>query len=72
MEIAKRGGALYDKFASLIEELDDLGSKVVAVQKSHAQVMSKLSEGSGNLVRQVEMLKELGAKAEKKLIPPPQ
>lgn len=71
LEIARRGGALYDKFAALVEDLDELGNKVQAVQKSHAQVMNKLSEGSGNLIRQVEMLKELGAKAEKKLIQPP-
>ncbi len=68
MEIAKRGGALYDKFASLVADLDDLGAKIGGVQKSHSQVMSKISEGSGNLLRQVEMLKELGAKAEKKLL----
>jgi DNA recombination protein RmuC len=29
--------------------------------------MGKLSEGRGNLVRQTEMLRELGAKASKKL-----
>lgn len=68
MEIARRGGALYDKFASLVTDLDDLGAKIGSAQKTHAQVMNKLSEGSGNLLRQVEMLKELGAKAEKKLL----
>jgi DNA recombination protein RmuC len=68
MEIAKRGGALYDKFAALVNDLDDLGTKISGVQKTHSQVMNKLSEGSGNLLRQVEMLKELGAKAEKKLL----
>ncbi len=68
MEIAKRGGALYDKFAALVSDLDDLGAKIGGVQKTHAQVMNKLSEGSGNLLRQVEMLKELGAKTEKKLL----
>ncbi len=68
LEIAKRGGALYDKFASLVEDLDDLGNKLTTAQKSHAQVMGKLSQGSGNLIRQVEMLKELGVKAEKRLL----
>ncbi len=68
LEIARRGGALYDKFASLVTDLDELGTKIGSVQKSHSQVMNKLSEGSGNLLRQVEMLKELGAKAEKKLL----
>lgn len=68
LEIARRGGALYDKFAALVEDLNDLGTKLNTVQKTHAQVMNKLSEGTGNLLRQVDMLKELGAKAEKKLI----
>ena len=68
LEIAKRGGALYDKFALLVEDLDKLGTQLSNAQKAHGQVMSKLNEGSGNLIRQVEMLKELGAKAEKKLI----
>lgn len=68
MEIAKRGGALYDKFASMVADLEELGTKLNSVQKCHSSVMNKLSEGSGNLIRQVEMLKELGAKAEKKLI----
>ncbi|MEZ0392615.1 MAG: DNA recombination protein RmuC [Pseudobdellovibrionaceae bacterium] len=68
MEIAKRGGALYDKFAALVSDLEDLGGKLGTAQKAHSQVMNKLSEGSGNLIRQVEMLKELGAKTEKKLL----
>ncbi len=68
LEIARRGGALYDKFASLVEDLNDLGTKLGTVQKAHSSVMNKLSEGTGNVLRQVEMLKELGAKAEKKLI----
>ena len=65
LDIAKRGGALYDKFAALVSDLDDLGTKLTSVQKTHSQVMNKLSEGSGNLIGQVEKLKELGAKAEK-------
>jgi len=68
LEIAKRGGALHDKFAALVSDLEDLGLKLGTAQKAHSQVMNKLSEGSGNLIRQVEMLKELGAKTEKKLI----
>jgi DNA recombination protein RmuC len=33
-----------------------------SAKKSYSDAMGKLSEGPGNLVRQVEMLKELGAK----------
>lgn len=67
LEIAKRGGALYEKFAGLVSDMEDLGKKLETTQKSHQQLMSKLSEGPGNLIRQVEMLKELGAKTEKKI-----
>lgn len=67
LEIAKRGGALYDKFAGLVSDMEDLGKKLETTQKSHQQLMSKLSEGPGNLIRQVEILKELGAKTDKKI-----
>jgi DNA recombination protein RmuC len=67
LEIAKRGGALYDKFVGLVEDFEKLGEKIEAVSKHHQSVKNKLSSGSGNLIRQAEMLRELGAKTEKKL-----
>jgi DNA recombination protein RmuC len=67
LEIAKRGGALYDKFVSFVAELEGIGRKVDDLKKTHDGVMGKLSTAPGNLVRQVEMLRELGAKTEKQL-----
>lgn len=67
MEIAKRGGALYDKFVLFVNDLEGFGKKIDDLKKSHDSVMNKLSVGTGNLVRQVEMLKELGAKADKQI-----
>lgn len=67
MEIAERGGALYDKFVLFVESMNDIGNRIQQTQKSYDEAMSRLSEGSGNLVRQTEMLRELGAKASKKL-----
>lgn len=67
LEIARQAGALYDKFVGFVEDLQDLGKKLEQTQKVHSQVMNKLTEGSGNIVRKVETLKELGAKTEKKL-----
>lgn len=67
IEIARRGGALYDKFAALVEDLKALGDKMQTSQKAYQQVMNKLSEGQGNLIRQVDMLRELGVKTEKRL-----
>lgn len=69
LEIAKRGGALYDKFVLFVEDLEKLGVQIQGVQKAHSSVMNKLTDGTGNLLRQVELLRELGAKAEKKIAP---
>jgi DNA recombination protein RmuC len=67
LEIARQGGALYDKFAGLVEDMNDLGTKVQNVQKTHSQIMNKLVDGNGNLLKRVETLRELGAKTEKRL-----
>jgi DNA recombination protein RmuC len=67
LEIAKRGGDLYDKFAGIVKDLETLGERVNSVQKTHSEIMGKFSTGRGNLISQVEKLKELGAKAEKSL-----
>lgn len=67
MEIAERGGALYDKFVLFVESMQDMGQRIRQTQESYDQAMTRLSTGQGNVVRQVEMLKELGAKASKSL-----
>ncbi len=67
LEIAKRGGLLYEKFAGLLKDLQHLGEKLGAAQKAHEDVIKKVSEGRGNLIDQVEDLKRLGAKTEKSL-----
>ncbi len=67
LEIARRGGALYDKFVGFYEQLETLGACIRRTQESYDDSMSKLKTGRGNLVRQVEMIKNLGAKASKSL-----
>lgn len=67
LDIAKRGGALYDKFVGLVKDIESLGDKLSAAQKAHDDVMGKLATGKGNLIRQVDELKAMGAKTEKSL-----
>ncbi|WP_020402065.1 DNA recombination protein RmuC [Gracilimonas tropica] len=67
MEIAKRGGALYDKFVLFVESMNDIGQRIRQTQDSYDEAMNRLSIGSGNLVRQAEMIRKLGAKASKQL-----
>ncbi|MBL7951332.1 MAG: DNA recombination protein RmuC [Flavobacteriales bacterium] len=67
--IAERAGALYEKFVGFTEDLGRIGKNVKDANDSYEKAIGKLSEGPGNLVRQVEMLKELGAKTNKGLHP---
>lgn len=67
LEIAKRGGALYDKFVAFVEDLQKMGAQLQTVQRTYESSMKKLHSGSGNLIRQTELLKELGAKASKNI-----
>ncbi|HQX99837.1 MAG TPA: DNA recombination protein RmuC [Flavobacteriales bacterium] len=67
--IAERAGALYEKFVGFTEDLGRVGKHVNDAKDSYEKALGKLSEGPGNLVRQVEMLKELGAKTSKGLHP---
>ena len=68
--IAERGGALYDKFAGLIDDLESLGLQLGKTRDSYEAAMNKIKTGKGNLLAQVEDLKKLGAKA-KKTLPSP-
>lgn len=64
LEIAKQAGALYDSFTNLTDELIKVGKQIGTVQNSYEGAMKKLT-GKGNLIRRVEKLKKLGAKASK-------
>ena len=67
MEIARQSGELYDKFTGFLEDLQDIGIKIDATRKVYDASMNKLSTGKGNLIRRVESIKSLGAKAGKEI-----
>ncbi|MGO8719531.1 MAG: DNA recombination protein RmuC [Acidobacteriaceae bacterium] len=66
-EVMDRGAELYDKFVGFVSDLESVGKNLRAADQSYGTAMKKLSEGRGNLVRQVEMLKELGVRTTKSL-----
>lgn len=66
IEIANRAGALYDKFVAFVEDLEEIGGRIEATQKSFDKAHNKLISGKGNLVTRIEKLKLLGARATKK------
>lgn len=67
IEIARQGGALYDKFEGFVSDLTKIGSNLDTTRKNYDLAMNKLKTGKGNLVRSTEKLKDLGAKATKAL-----
>jgi DNA recombination protein RmuC len=67
LEIAENGGKLYDKFVGFVEDLQSVGKSLDAARASWENASNKLQTGRGNLIRQAEQLKTLGAKAAKSL-----
>ena len=67
LEIAKQSGALYDKFVAFTEDLISVGNRLDQAKGTYVDAMKKLTDGSGNLVRRAEKIKELGAKTSKQL-----
>lgn len=66
-EIAKRGAELYDRLVGFVEDLRSVGDKLSAAQTSYTNAEKRLATGKGNVIRQAEMLRELGVKPTKQL-----
>ena len=65
--IAERAGRLYDKFVGFAEDMRKLGNNLSTAQSTYDAALGKLSQGNGNLVRQVENLRKLGVKTTRSL-----
>jgi DNA recombination protein RmuC len=66
-DIAKRGAELYDKLCGFVEDLETVGNRISQAQKAYDLAHSKLATGRGNVIRQAEMLRDLGIKPAKAL-----
>ncbi len=65
--IAARAGALYDKFNGFVGDMKRIGERLDQAQSAYGDAFGKLKSGAGNLVRQTEILKAMGAKTSKGL-----
>jgi DNA recombination protein RmuC len=66
-DVMNRGSELYEKFVGFVSDLEAVGRNLRSADQSYSTAMRKLSVGRGNLVRQVEMLKQLGIRTSKSL-----
>jgi DNA recombination protein RmuC len=67
LEIARRGGLLYDKFESFVKDLEKIGASLDHAEKAYRGAHNKLTSGKGNLLIQVEQLKKMGVTTRKSL-----
>lgn len=67
LEIADRGGKLYDKFVGFVDDLQAVGDALESGRSAWEATSKKLHTGTGNLVWQADKIKTLGAKATKAL-----
>lgn len=66
-EIARRGAELYDRLTGFVTDLETVGTRLDSARQAWAEARKKLGEGRGNVIRQAEMLRELGVKPSKQL-----
>lgn len=58
-DIYSRAEELYKKFVGFIEDLEKVGKSIGDANKSYENAFSKLKNGRGNLIGQVEKLKQV-------------
>lgn len=66
-DIANRGAELYDKFVGFVKDFESIGDRIRQAQQDYDAAHGKLTSGRGNVIRQAEMLKELGVRPSKNL-----
>jgi DNA recombination protein RmuC len=67
LEIARRAGAMYDKFRGFVEEMEKIGRQLAACHSTFDGAMLKLTRGRSNLIAQAEQLRELGVQVKQEL-----
>lgn len=68
-EIARLSGSLYDKFIGFTEDMVKIKSNIDRTSNAYDDAIKKMKDGSGNIIRTAEKIKELGAKTGNKSLP---
>ena len=64
-EIARLGGAIYDKVSGFLGDMTEVGKALDKATEKHGEAVKKLANGKGNISSQAEKLKDMGAKTNK-------
>lgn len=68
--IAEEAAGLYEQVRLVLESLETLGSRLDQSHKAYDQVMARLAQGRGNLLRRVENFPKLGVSVKKTIAEP--
>ncbi|BBF85409.1 DNA recombination protein RmuC [Aquitalea magnusonii] len=66
-EIARQSGAMYDKLAGFVGNMEKLGKQLDGARDVFGDAMRQLSTGRGNLLSSAERLRKMGIKHGKQL-----
>ena len=67
IEIAMKAGGMYDKFVLFLESMEIVGNNIKNAQAAYDKALGQLSTGRGNVMKQMEDLKKMGAAAQKQI-----
>lgn len=67
IKIAEEAGKLYDRFVDFTEYMAGIDKGLNTARQAYDKAAAKLSDGRANILSQVDKLKDLGAKAKKRL-----
>ena len=67
IEIAMKAGGMYDKFVLFLESMESVGNNIKNAQAAYDKALGQLSTGRGNVMKQMEDLKKMGAAAQKQI-----
>jgi len=65
LDIAEAGGRIHDQVVLVAESMESVGSHIEKAKASFEKTKSRMTSGKGNLVSQINKLRELGAKTKK-------
>lgn len=65
--IADKAGKMYDKFVGFVDDLNEIKARLDQADNAWHSAENKLNSGRGNLIRQADQLKQLGARNSKQL-----
>lgn len=67
VKLIDEAGKLHDKIVLFLESFNQLGFEIKQANEAYDEAMTRLSTGTGNVIKKTNDLKKLGAKVKKEI-----